>query len=535
MVDIAIIGGGVNGLAIAREAASHGLDVVLLERNDIASGVTSASSHLIHCGIKYLENLEFSLVQESINEKRRLMRDAPHLTIEYPMLVPFFKGSRRPGALIRCGALLHDVMSRTHRSNGMSVRKITTAVPGIATRGLRGGVIFHDAQIVWPQRLCVELMLDAQSMGAQILTHTEVTGFLTKGNRVRGVTYVDTTGTTCNLEATLTINVTGPWIDEFLTGKIESPRLSGGTKGSHLVLAPFEGAPTIGLFFEAAQDGRPVFVLPWNGWYILGSTDITYDGDLDEVRIDSNEITYLLAEANRVFPDAKLSTDNVLYAYSGVRPLPYVGDVSRNSTISRDHSILDHGPTYPGLVTIIGGKLTTQRALGEDTVAKARTILGLPKHPSPTRQRCLPGANSADWNEYKRQFLNDSPLSAEVTTQLLHIYGIRAQRVLDLLPTTPISILKDPDDQVLAAEVTLAVQEENTTTLADLMLRRIPHRLGATPKDRIINLAATTMAALLGWDSTHVDHEVQAFRNEVALVHGLPDSSSDEPKDPGGE
>ncbi|CAM5255718.1 glycerol-3-phosphate dehydrogenase/oxidase [Streptomyces hirsutus] len=210
------------------------------------------------------------------------------------------------------------------------------------------------------ERLCIELLLDARHLGARILTHTTVTGLLRSGDRVTGIrTRENRSGHEREIRARLAVNAAGPWIDRVLDGQIVSKRLNGGTKGSHLIVDPFPGAPSTCIFFEAAADRRPIFVFPWEGRYMLGSTDLTYEGDLDEVVTDQSEIDYLLAETNRIFPGAGLTPDDVVYTVAGVRPLPYAADVTDNAKISRGHTVLDHGPAHPGLLSIIGGKLTT--------------------------------------------------------------------------------------------------------------------------------------------------------------------------------
>ncbi|RGA02839.1 glycerol-3-phosphate dehydrogenase/oxidase [Microbispora triticiradicis] len=520
VVDLAVIGAGINGLAIARDAAARGLRVVVVDRADVGSGTSSTSSRLIHGGLKYLERYDFALVHESIRERHLLFRTAPHLVRDYPMLIPFYKGNTRPGTLIRLGLLAFDLLA-LGRGRGLSrtvpVRTVARRWPTLSRDGLRGAALFHDAQVPWAERLCVELFLDARRLGARVLTYTSVTGLVVEGDRVAGLRTEDVrTGARGEIRAAVTVNAAGPWIDRILDGQIESRRLNGGTKGSHVVLDPFPGAPDTCIFFEAAADGRPIFVFPWQGRYVLGSTDLTYEGDLDEVVASDTEIEYLLAEANRIFPGAGLTPSDVLWSVAGIRPLPYTSGVSDNAKISRGHTVLDHGPAYRGLLTVIGGKLTTHRALAEDVTDAALRVLGRRPRPCVTRERPLPGAETSAWPEFVRDFLRDSPLDRASSRRLLQLYGVRARRVLEIAAGDPsLAEVVDKETGALAAEVVMAVREEGAVTLADVMLRRILVGLNG---DMGLNSAATCADVAvrhLGWDEDRARSEVAAYEREL--------------------
>ncbi|NJP28092.1 glycerol-3-phosphate dehydrogenase/oxidase [Microbispora sp. SCL1-1] len=520
VVDLAVIGAGINGLAIARDAAARGLRVVVVDRADVGSGTSSTSSRLIHGGLKYLERYDFTLVHESIRERHLLFRTAPHLIRDYPMLIPFYEGNTRPGALIRLGLLAFDTMALGRGrglSRGVPVRTVARRWPTLSREGLRGAALFHDAQVPWAERLCVELLLDARRLGARVLTYTSVTGLIVESDRVAGLHTEDVrSGERGEIRAAVTVNAAGPWIDRILDGQIESRRLNGGTKGSHVVLDPFPGAPDTCIFFEAAADGRPIFVFPWQGRYMLGSTDLTYEGDLDEVVAGDAEIDYLLAETNRIFPQANLTPADVLWSVAGIRPLPYTAGVSDNAKISRGHTVLNHAPAYRGLLTVIGGKLTTHRALAEDVTDEVLRVLGKRPRPCVTRTRPFPGADTSDWPEFVRDFLRESPLDGASSRRLLQLYGVRARRVLDLAAENPsLAEVVDRETGALAAEVVMAVCEEGAVTLADVMLRRILVGLNG---DMGLSSAATCADVAvrhLGWDEGRARAEVAAYENEL--------------------
>lgn len=521
VVDLVIVGAGINGLAIARDAADRGLSVVVVDRGDVGAGTTSTSSRLIHGGLKYLERYDFTLVNESIRERHLLFRTAPHLVHDYPMLIPSYVGDSRPGPLVRLGLAAFDVLAaRRGRgiSRGLSARRIGRRWPQLSRDGLRGGVLFRDAQVPWAERLCVELLLDAERLGARVLTYTTVTGLIVEDGRVLGVQTTDNrSGQQGRIRARLTVNAAGPWIDQILRGQVESRRLNGGTKGSHVILDPFPGAPDTCIFFEAAADQRPIFIFPWAGRYILGSTDLTYDGDLDEVVASDAEIEYLLNETNRIIPQAKLTPADVLYSVAGIRPLPHTADVSDNAKISRGHTVLDHAPAYAGLLSIIGGKLTTHRALAEDATDAALKVLGRPRGRCTTRTRPLPGADTADWRTFRAEFQRSAtPFTAEQRARLLDLYGVRARRVRELVVTDP-SLAEVVDEQAgaVAAEIVMAFREERAVTLADVLLRRTLIGLGPDMAMSTAVTCADVAVRHLGWDDERARAEVAAYHAEL--------------------
>ncbi|GAA2856075.1 glycerol-3-phosphate dehydrogenase/oxidase [Streptosporangium fragile] len=519
-VDLAVIGAGINGLAIARDAAARGLRVVVVDRADLGSGTTSTSSRLIHGGLKYLERYDFKLVKESIRERHLLFRNAPHLVHDYPMLIPFYAGNSRPGPLIRLGLAAFDVMAvgrQQGRSRGVPTRAVARRWPALSTRGLRGAVLFHDAQVPWAERLCVELFLDARRLGARVLTHTTVTGLRLEGDRVTGIRIEDNrSGERAEIRAAVTVNAAGPWIDRILDGQVPSRRLNGGTKGSHVVVDPFPGAPDTCIFFEAAADRRPIFVFPWAGRYVLGSTDLTYDGDLDEVVASDAEIDYLLAETNRIFPGAGLTPGDVLYSVAGVRPLPYTTGVSDNAKISRGHTVHSHAPAHRGLLTVVGGKLTTHRALAEDVTDEVLRVLGRGPRRCLTRSRAFPGADTADWRAFAGDFTRSSPLPAAQSRRLLDLYGVRARRVLDLAAADPaLAEVVHEESGALAAEVVMAIREEGAVTLGDILLRRMLVGLGADMGLSAAAACADVAVRHAGWDEERARAELAGYEVEL--------------------
>lgn len=387
--DVIIIGAGINGAGIARDATMRGLKVLLLDKGDIASGASSASTRLIHGGLRYLEHFEFGLVRESLRERETLLRIAPHLVRPLAITLPIYNQSKRGRATIRAGMIAYDLLSwgkSLPRHRMLSRAETLKQSPGLNQEGLLGSAQYFDAQAEFAERLVVENVLDARERGADVITYAPVTKLTVEG-RVEFL--LD--GETHSAHASLIVNAAGPWVDQLLErAPVESERLIGGTKGSHIVVPPFPGASKSAIYLEAQSDWRPFFIIPWNGNYLIGTTDVRFEDDPDEVRSESWEIDYLLAETNRAFPDAGVTRDRILFTYSGVRPLPWTRNEDEQS-ITRRHFIRQH-PRMKNLLSIVGGKLTTYRSLAEECVDLIFQKLERRSPPCCTAKEVLPNA-----------------------------------------------------------------------------------------------------------------------------------------------
>ena len=423
--DVIVIGGGVNGAATARDAALRGLSVLLVEKNDFAGGTTSWSTRLVHGGLRFLEYFEFHLVRESLREREILFKTAPHLVQPISMTIPIYGSGTRSYWEIQAGMILYDVLSYdktlpNHRM--LSQAKMQQLFRAVDRGNLKGSAQYYDGQAEHAERLCLEMLLDAQVAGANVLNYTTVTGLKREGDRLTGLTAYDQI-TEAEFSVTLPahaviVNTSGPWVDRVLglgrrdgqTAPIGDERKIGGTKGSHIIVDDFPGAPDTALYVEAKSDGRPFFIVPWCGQYLIGTTDLKYTGDLDRVKADNDEVDYLLKETNQVVATARLTRQDVKFTYSGVRPLPYA-EGKKAGSISRAHILNDHTKDgVSNLVSLIGGKLTTHRQVGEEMTDWAFKKMGRPVPPSPTRQRPQPGCNWPDdeRNETAYQRYRDS-------------------------------------------------------------------------------------------------------------------------------
>jgi glycerol-3-phosphate dehydrogenase len=519
--DLIVIGAGINGAGIARDAAMRGLRVLLLDKGDLGGGTSSGATRLIHGGLRYLEHGEIGLVRESLRERERLLHAAPHLVRPLPLLIPIYRGDRRSWRTIALGMAAYDLLSfdkSLERHQMLTRRQALAVTPGLRTEGLVGAARYFDAQVEFPERLVVETALSARDNGATLRTYTRVERLLVADGRVVGARIAADGEGGEEVFAPVVVNVAGPWVDAVLAGAdgVEARRLVGGTKGSHLAVPPFPGAPREALYVEARRDGRPFFIIPWNGLYLIGTTEVRFVGDLDALAASDDEIAYLLDETNHVIPDAALGRDDIRYTYAALRPLPYQPEGESGAT-TRRHIVHDHaahgGPS--GLISIVGGKLTTYRELAEQAVDAVFRRLGRPAPSSPTRDAPLPGA-AGDYPAFARVFAADSGLPSRSVEHLLRVYGSRAADVLALATTPDLRQPFDPESAAIAAEIPFAFEVEAARTLTDALMRRT-----MAGYDRDAGIGADVAAAAiarrhLGWDAARADAEVAAYRAFVA-------------------
>lgn len=530
-VDILVIGGGVNGLAVAREASSRGWQAVVVDAEDFGAGTSGTSSRLIHGGIRYLENLEFHLVRESLREREQLLHTAPHLVKPFPLLIPFYRHNQRSGLTMRLGMFLYDLLSfdkSTPLHKSLSKAEVEQKYPGLETDDLYGAVLYFDAQVANAERLCVEQALDIASFGGRVHNHLRVTGLDQSEGGVNVQLTDSLTGRQLVQPARVVVNASGPWVDMVLSDTThENARLIGGTKGSHLTVGPFPGAPKTGVHYEAVSDGRAILVLPLpDGNYLIGSTDIFFEGDPAEAVMTDDEIAYLLEEVNTLIPQARLTARDVLHTVSGVRPLPYSPKARSAAQVSRNHHVIAH-PGIRNLFSISGGKLTTHRALGEMAMnvvekhAKPRSSRRLWSRvfrsgPTGTKHLKLPGARCADWGQFQKDFLDRTSLPTATAQRLLGLYGVRVAKIEEFLCADPSLATPLPGHHdTVGAEVVLAVREEFARTLTDVLARRMLLSWADDAGLDAIEAAAEIAARELQWDEERTHQEVQGYRQWI--------------------
>jgi glycerol-3-phosphate dehydrogenase len=509
--DVTVIGGGINGAGIAREAARRGYRTLLVEREDFGAGTTSRATRLIHGGLRYLEHGEFGLVYESLRERETLVRESPHLVRPLRLLVPVYHNDRRPPWMVRAGLLMYDALSfrkSLPRHRAMPPAALDAYEPSLSRDGLRAVYTFYDAQVEFPERLVIESVRDLVEAGGVAMNHASVERVVSPGGVLRALVIRDErTGETAEVATRVAVNSAGPWVDPVLAGSDAErhDRLIGGTKGSHLV-AEWPGAPRHAVFATAKADGRPFFILPWHGNTLIGTTDLRHDGDPSAARCTADELRYLIDEANRLFPSVPLRREHVLHTYSGIRPLPYTagGD---ESTISRSHFIIDHvkrgGPS--GLLSIVGGKLTTYRSLAR------MAMPAIAKHATPSARPA-----STDLRVGAQRAAPASPARADATSDPLAIYGLRRNEVhamIDADPSLGERVCKHNPEML--AQIAYAVEREDAVTLADVLLRRLPAGWSKCHALDGIAWTARVMAARLAWDDEQVASEIAAYEREL--------------------
>ncbi|MCA1633761.1 MAG: glycerol-3-phosphate dehydrogenase/oxidase [Acidobacteria bacterium] len=526
--DVIVIGAGINGACIARDAATRGLRVLLLDKGDLSCGTTSWSTRLIHGGLRYLEHGELGLVRESLRERETLLRIAPHLVRPLPLLLPIYEGARRGPLTIRAGMLAYDLLSpgkTLPRHRMLSRAEALQHTPVLEAKGLRGAALFHDAQVEYAERLVFENALSALRRGARILTYARVERLLSERGRVAGVEFTDLLGGggRHTAHAPLVVNVAGPWVDEVLAGAGDAggvEKLIGGTKGSHIVVASFPGAPETALYIEAQADARPFFIIPWDEKLLVGTTDEMFTGDLERVEAGTAEIEYLIGETNRAIPSARLTRASVLYAYAGVRPLPFIR-AREEGGITRRHFIRES--RFGGLFSIVGGKLTTSRSLSEQAVEMLFERLERRVPACTTARELLPGAATAageGFHAYAESFPSWSGLPAKSSSRLLKIYGTRAEEVCRLAAEH--AELREPISEEtgsIGAEVVFAFRHELAETLGDCLLRRTLVGLDSSAGTDAVESAARLSRKFLGWDKRRAACEVEDYLRYVERFH----------------
>ena len=544
--DVIVIGAGINGAGTARDAAMRGLKTLLIDKGDFG-GAVGWSSRLIHGGLRYLEYLEFNLVRESLRERERLLSNSPHLVRPLQMTIPIYQGSQRGPQIVRLGMMLYDVLSfdktlPAHRMLGKA--PFAQLFRGVNSDRLTGAAQYFDAQSEYAEQLCLENVLGAQAAGATVLNYASVTRLMQpdEGGAVTQITLEDKlSGETVDLDTGMAvlINTAGPWVDQVCERGWQgdhpaplSPRpLMGGTKGSHILVDPFPGAPTdTALYVEAETDGRPYFIIPFLGKYLIGTTDLRYTANLNEIKASDEEIDYLLSETNRVLPQAQLRREHVQFTYSGVRPLPYV-DTSgkkKNSSITRSHIVHDHSSRENGgirnFVSLVGGKLTTYRQVGEELTDLAYRKLGRQVLNCQTRSHPLPGGKN-----YSSQALVDAVnqyrdvLSTDVIEHLFSLYGMRMWDVLSLVKRSP--DLAEPIQARLPdirAQVVYAVETEMAKTLVDIGFRRLllAHR-DNYGRDALPGIVET-LQQHCDWSRQVCERQLEDYCNYLK-THAIPD------------
>jgi glycerol-3-phosphate dehydrogenase len=532
--DIVVIGGGITGAGIARDAALRGLKVALFEKGDYASGTSSKSSKLVHGGLRYLEHGEIGLVFESVSERRVQTRVAPHLVRPLPFLIPIYKGAKPGLEVMNVGLWIYDSLAlfrapRLHKTF-RGARAARDLEPALRSEGLRGALEYYDCNTD-DARLVLENALDAGALGATCHTYSEVTRFERRGDgRITGVAVRDRlTGETRSVTARVVVLAAGAWTDEMVA-RFEIPigrPLLRRTKGVHIVV-PRERLPlSRAITLVSPVDHRVMFAIPWRERTVLGTTDTDFTGTADEVAADADDVRYLCDSANGVFPDARLQPEDVIATWAGLRPLIAAPPNVDESDVSREHEVFSRAD---GLVIIAGGKLTTYRRMARQAVDETLKLLdqlgeAITAIRNSTKHRPLPGAEGLATTDLEgvaaigRELIAEFALDVDTATHLCGVYGARAHLLAArIAEDRALGERLDSELPYVWAEIEFAVSHDLARTVEDVLARRVPLLLvsrdqGLAVSERVADL----LGGRLGWSGAQRTRMLEEYRAEVAL------------------
>ncbi len=529
--DLVVVGGGITGAATARDAALRGLSVVLVEKDDFAAGTSSRSSKLIHGGLRYLQTYQFRLVAESVREREKWLRLAPHLTELRPFLYLLYRGYPESRALLNLGLTFYDVVSgswRQRRHSMLNAAQVLAREPHLRSEGLLGAGLYYDV-LTDDARLTLDTVKGAAEAGAVVLNHAEVTGLVLERGKARGVTVADSeTGGTYSISARQVLSATGPWTDRTreLEHTAQTHRLRP-TKGVHIVVKKSDFPLDTAVFLRSPTDNRVVWPTPSleDDVVYIGTTDTDYAGDLDNVQPEESDIRYLLEVANHTIPEARLSERHVVGSWAGLRPLiaPPPG-VSASNT-PREHAITT-GPT--GMIAISGGKLTSNRVMAQHLVDAAMKAIGAKGTTSAAGETPISGGGDLS---AARAAVRTAGVPEDLAGRWLRRYGSNTGALAELWRADPANREVIGARQLTRAEVIYSVTEEMATTLSDLLVRRTSaffwDESGGLDQ---IEAVADEMATLLDWSAERRTSEIDSYRRLV-LEHRPGRAHDGEPLD----
>jgi glycerol-3-phosphate dehydrogenase len=516
---VIVVGGGINGVAIARECARAGRRTLLVEENDFGSGTTSRSTRMIHGGLRYLEHGEIGLVRESLQARQRLLREYPHLVQPIQFLLAMRPNSRRSALAVRAGLWLYRLMGGKTASGPLPELEKKRLEQWLDA-GQRWSIFdFEDAQCEFPERLVAEWLSEAVQAGAVVRNHTRVLAINVAHGKVHGALLRDQfTGAEQRVEANWVINATGPWADRVCQrSSIRTSRpMVSGVRGSHIVLPRFAGAPTAALYTEAS-DGRPIFVIPWNDQILMGTTEVPDNGDPGKAKPSEDEIEYLLHSLGSLFPGAGVTASDIRYSFAGVRPLVYSPD-RKPQAMSRRHLLHDHAQDGTSrMISVIGGKLTTAAELARECAAK----IGLPIRHAKTLATVSNDAVDPVLDQWVLRIAEGGSVSENTARGIVEWHGKRSLHIARMAMSS--AILRAPlcqHTEHIVAEAVDAFSHEYAMTLGDVLLRRVPAALGGCWTEACSREAALRVGAAMGWSAKEIAAELDAMEEErSAFVH----------------
>ncbi|MEJ7576786.1 MAG: glycerol-3-phosphate dehydrogenase/oxidase [Pyrinomonadaceae bacterium] len=523
--DVVIIGGGIIGAGLARDAALRGLRVALFEKRDFGSGTTAGSTRLIHGGLRYLEMLDFRLVRMDLRERETLLRIAPHLVHPLEFVMPFYRNSFSYRGKMKLGMMLYDLLSYDKslpRHRFLSPSELKKLEPHLSQKDLQGAALYFDAQADSPERLCIENIIDAAEHGAQTFNYAEVTGALRTSDAIDGVRVRDLLnddGREVAVKSRIVINASGAWFDRVASGLTDAratPAQIRTTKGAHITCPPVTNRAVV---FFSPLDGRLMFVIPWLGYSWVGTTDTDFAGDPATAQTTAEDVDYMLRSVTEYFPT--LDAKRIYFSNAGVRAL--VKEEGSESSVSRMHRIADGARSgAKNLISVLGGKITGYRQIAEEAIDIVCAKLKV-NAPCLTARNPLPGARG----KIKPSNVSDAGLKKETIAHLFDLYGSRAREVINLAASNeclrePLS----PHAPDIAAQVVFAARTEQCRRLVDLILRRTLLGFSQDQGQSAAERVASLLAQELDWSSARTAIEMSLYQDYIATTQAFRDDGA---------
>ncbi len=540
--DVLIIGGGIYGATAARDASSRGLSVALVEKGDFGGATSMNSLKTVHGGLRYLQQLDFKRMRESIGERSTLLRIAPHLVEPLPFLIPTYGHGTKGREALALGLMINDIVGydrnrgldpSRHIPSGrmLSREECRSAIPGIDHRGLTGGALWHDCLMYSTERLLLSFLLSAEREGAVPANYAEALRFIIEGGKVLGAEVRDVlTGDTFVVRARVCLNMTGPWLDEVIgrAAGVKTRKRLFPSKAMNIVVGKLFDDRAVGLpsshtyrvgTRRVKTGSRYLFAIPWRGHTLIGTTHLYYDGTPDGFSVTEEDIGQFLEEVNGALPSLEFGPEDVLFAYGGILPMTRESADRDRVDLVKHYRIHDHGKedSLDGLVSVLGVKYTTARDVSKKAIDHVFRKLEYSPTASVSTRRPLAGGDIEHFDSFAADSRRLKPASMpeEVFDHLLRSHGTDYVRVLALIDTEKKPELAGGLKEgcpVIPAQVLQAVREEMAVKLTDAVMRRT--ELGSTgyPGEQALRICAGIMAGELGWDPQRTDREMEETR-----------------------
>ncbi len=527
--DCIVIGGGITGAAVAYEAASRGLKVALLEKNDFGWATSAATSKLIHGGLRYLNYFEFGLVRESLRERRILENIAPNLVYPFPFMIPNYNRIETNRWLFKIGMILYDILSydkgftwdkakKIPMHYTLSKEKALQQEPNIRPEGLTAATVYYDCQSIFPERLTLAFIKSAVKYGAKVANYAEVVNFKYSNNSISGVVVHDTLkNREVTINGTLVINCGGPWADIILK-KAENGNAKHQirrSEGIHIITKPLVNKYAVGLM---PRKGRHFFLIPWRGFSLIGTTDKEYIGNPDEYKVTKQSIQELLDDVNSAFGNGPLCFKDIKFAYGGLRPL-VEDQVEGTYQSSRRYEIYDNAEEgVNGLITVEGGKYTTSRNLAVNVMKLVEKKLQRKLPPSITHTRYLAGCEIKDLESFfKKVHTAYSSMNKSTCEVCAKYYGSELDVLMQIAQSNKKYKEIVTHDGEILAEVIYAIRHEMARTLSDIVFRRTGICTAGNPGNDVLTLVAETAAKELKWDQKELKKQLNSVKQQLQI------------------